>query len=124
MAADGFTRVGVVGLGRMGRFHAANFAGRIPMSRLVRIVDADEELARETSERLGGVEWSTDYADLPEDPELEAVVVASPTPLHAEMAEAAAASGKHVFCEKPISLELGRTQRVNEAVRESGVKMQ
>ena len=78
MAADGFTRVGIVGLGRMGRFHAANFAGRIPMSRLVRVVDANEKLARETSERLGGVEWSTEYADLLKDPEIEAVIVASP----------------------------------------------
>ena len=83
-------RVGLVGLGRMGRFHAANLAGRTPLAELVRIVDASEKLARDTAERLGGVEWSTSYADLLDDPEVEAVVVASPTPLHAEMTEAAA----------------------------------
>lgn len=114
----------MVGLGRMGRFHAANLAGRIPSARLVRIVDASEKVARENSERLGEVEWSTDYAALLEDPEVEAVVVASPTSLHAEMAEAAAASGKHIFCEKPISLDLERTYRVIETVRAAGVRMQ
>lgn len=124
MAADWRTRVGLVGLGRMGRFHAANLAGRIPLVELTRIVDADEGLARDTSEKLGGVGWSTDFADVLEDPEIEAVIVASPTPLHAEMAEAAAAAGKHVFCEKPLSLDLKRTYEVVEAVRSAGVKMQ
>jgi inositol 2-dehydrogenase len=117
-------RLGLVGLGRMGCFHAANLAGRIPGVRLVRIADAAEDVARENSARLGGVEWSARYEDLLEDPEIEAVVVASPTPLHAEMAAAAAAAGKHVFCEKPISLELERTRQVIEAVRAAGVKLQ
>ena len=80
-------RVGLVGLGRMGRFHAANLAGRIPGARLVRIADAAEDVARENASRLEGVEWSTRYEDLLEDPEVEAVLVASPTPLHADMAE-------------------------------------
>jgi inositol 2-dehydrogenase len=117
-------RVGLVGLGRMGRFHASNLAGCVPGARLVRVVDAVEGVACESAARLGSVEWSTRYEDLLEDPEVEAVVVASPTPLHAEMAEAAAAAGKHVFCEKPISLELERTRQVTEAVRAGGVKMQ
>ena len=124
MAVKDRVRVGLVGLGRIGRFHAANLAGHIPLAELVRIVDANENVARDNSERLGGVEWSTDYADLLDDPEIEAVVVASPTPLHAEMSEAAAAAGKHVLCEKPISLDRGRTYEVIEAVRSAGVKMQ
>jgi hypothetical protein len=56
--------VGLVGLGRMGHFHATNLGGRIPLAYLVRIVDADESVARDVSEELRGVEWSTDYADL------------------------------------------------------------
>ena len=124
MAVRDRVRVGLVGLGRMGRFHAANLAGRIPLAELVRIIDANENVARDNSERLGGIEWSTGYADLLDDREIEAVVVASPTPLHAEMVEAAAAAGKHVFCEKPISLDRRRTYQVIEAVREAGVKLQ
>jgi predicted dehydrogenase len=87
----------------------------------MRIANTVEDAARENAARLGGVEWSTRYEDMLGDPEVEAVVVASPTPLHAEMA---AAAGKHVFCEKPISLELERTRQVVEAVRVAGVKLQ
>jgi myo-inositol 2-dehydrogenase/D-chiro-inositol 1-dehydrogenase len=124
MATDERVRVGLVGLGRIGRFHAANLAGRVPGARLVRVADAAEGVARENSGRLGGVEWSTRYDDLLEDPDVEAVVIASPTPLHAEMAVAAAAAGKHIFCEKPISLDLERTYQVIESVGSAGVKMQ
>jgi inositol 2-dehydrogenase len=120
---DETLRVGLVGLGRIGCVHAANLAGRIPGARLVRVVDADEDMAR-TAAPPGDVERSTRYEDLLEDSEVEAVVIASPTPLHAKMAEMAAAAGKHVFCEKPVSLELERTQQVTEAVREAGIKMQ
>src|SRR5215212_7291984 len=108
----------------MGRFHAANLAGRIPLADLVRIVDTDEGIARDVSERVRGVEWSTDYADLLEDPEIDAVVIASPTPLHADMIGAAAEAGKHVFCEKPISLEMESTYEAIEAAREAGIKLQ
>ena len=72
------------------------------------VVDADESLARATGERLG-VEWGTSYEDLVADPEVDGVVIATPTPLHVEMIEGAAAKGKHVFCEKPISLDLPST---------------
>lgn len=124
IAMDETVRVGLVGLGRIGGVHAANLAGRIPGASLVRIVDADEAVARENAAPLANVEWSTRYEDLLEDSEIEAVVIAGPTPLHAGMAEAAAAAGKHVFCEKPVSLDLERTQQVIEAVRGAGVKMQ
>ena len=120
----GPVRLGLVGLGRMGRFHAANLAGRVPGARLVRVADADEDLARENALRLGDAAWSTRYEDLLEDPDVEAVVVASPTHLHAQMVEEAAAAGKHVFCEKPISHDLGRTHEVIEAARAVGVRLQ
>jgi inositol 2-dehydrogenase len=116
-------RLGLAGLGRMGRFHAENLAGRAPSVDLVRVVDTIEAVAREAGERLG-VAWSTDYGDLLRDPDLEGVVVVTPTPLHAEMIEQAAAAGKHVFCEKPISLELEPTLRAIEAVRAADVKLQ
>lgn len=121
---DDAVRLAVVGLGRIGRFHAANLHGRIPAARLVEITDADAAVAREQSERLGGVPWSTDYRRTLDNPEVEGVVVASPTPFHAEMVEEAAARGKHVFCEKPVSLDLGRTYEVLDAVRAAGVRMQ
>jgi len=122
--ADRRVHVGLIGLGRMGRFHAENLAGRIPSTELVRVVDADEGVARAFSERTSGTDWSTSYGDLLDDPGIEAVVIVTPTPYHADMIEAAAAAGKHVFCEKPISLDLERTRRATEAARTAGVKLQ
>jgi inositol 2-dehydrogenase len=114
--------LGVAGLGRIGRLHAENLAGRMPSAELVHVADVDDGRARATGKRLG-VKWSTAYEDLLHDHAVEAVVLATPTPLHAEMIELAAASGKHVFCEKPISLELGPTLRAIEAAREAGIKL-
>ena len=86
------------------------------------MADVDGDLARATGERQG-VEWSTDYDDLLRDGGVEAVVLATPTHLHAEMVEKAAKAGKHVFCEKPISLELEPTLRAIEAARAAGIKL-
>lgn len=118
------TRLGVVGLGRLGAFHAKNLAGRVPGAELVRIVDAEESVAQKISEQAGGVEWSTNYEDLLKDPEIEGIVIATSTPTHVELIERAAGAGKHVFCEKPVALDLDSTYRAIEAVRSAGVKLQ
>src|SRR5438132_9954415 len=100
--------LGVAGLGRIGLMHAENLAGPVPSAALVRVVDADEARARTAGQQLD-VDWSTSYEDLLADPEVHGVVIATPTALHVEMVERAAAAGKHIFCEKPISLdEIGR----------------
>lgn len=116
-------RLGLAGLGRMGRFHAENLAGRAPSIELVRVVDTVEEVARATGERYG-VEWSTSYDDLLRDPEIEGVVLVTPTGLHAEQIEQAAAAGKHVFSEKPLSLDYEPSVRAIEAARAAGIKLQ
>jgi inositol 2-dehydrogenase len=114
--------LGLAGLGRMGRLHAENLA-RLASVELVRVVDLVEDVARATGSRLG-VEWSTDFRDLLHDPEIEGVVVATPTQFHAEMIEQAAAAGKHVFCEKPIALEVEPTLRAIDAAAAAGIKLQ
>jgi inositol 2-dehydrogenase len=116
-------RMGIAGLGRLGQFHAENMAGRAPSIDLVRVVDPIEDVARSTGQRLG-VPWSTGYDDLLNDDSIAAVVIASPTPYHAPMIEQAAAAGKHIFCEKPISLEREPAERAIAAARTAGVKLQ
>ncbi|HEX9598386.1 MAG TPA: Gfo/Idh/MocA family oxidoreductase [Gaiellaceae bacterium] len=116
-------RLGLAGLGRMGQLHAANLAGRVPSAELVRVVDADEDVARSTADRLG-VEWSTSFNDLLADPEVDGVVVATSTPSHAEFVGRAAAAGKHVFCEKPIAHGVGPTVRAIDAAAAAGIKLQ
>lgn len=116
-------RIGIAGLGRMGRFHAENLAMHVPSAELVRVVDAAEDLARSTGEALG-VGWALDVDALLEDPEIEAVAIVTPTPTHAELIERAAAAGKHVFCEKPVSLDERSSRRAIDAAATAGIKLQ
>ncbi len=125
MAKSGRRRIGlgVAGLGRIGLLHAEHSAGRLSSAELIRVVDADEARAREAGNRLGA-SWSTSFEDLLGDAKIDGVVIATPTPLHVEMIERAAAAGKHVFCEKPISLDLPSTLSAIQAARRAAIIFQ
>jgi inositol 2-dehydrogenase len=112
-------RVGLAGLGRMGRIHAASLATRCPSAELACVFDADAGLARQVADqfRVGRAE---SYESILTDGKVDAVAIATPTGTHAELAVQAARAGKHVFCEKPISLDRQATVRVLEAVRAAG----
>src|SRR4051812_12295403 len=96
-------RLGVAGLGRMGRLHAENLAVARGVE-LVTVVDEDESRAGELAADLG-CNWTRSYDELLGDPSLDGVVVVTPTALHVPMVEQAAAAGKHVFCEKPLAFD-------------------
>jgi myo-inositol 2-dehydrogenase/D-chiro-inositol 1-dehydrogenase len=106
----------VVGLGRIGRLHAANLASRV---RLAGVVDAVESVARAVGDRYG-VPWSTSLDELL--PQASGVVIAAPTALHPELVARAAAAGVHVFCEKPLGFTVDEARRAVDAAR--GVRLQ
>jgi myo-inositol 2-dehydrogenase/D-chiro-inositol 1-dehydrogenase len=114
------TTFGVVGGGRIGRIHADNLIA-MPDVRLKTVADPylvpDEWSAR-------GIAPTLDPADIFNDPEIEAVLICSPTPTHAEFTEIAAKAGKHVFCEKPIALDPDRIRQTLDVVDKAGVKLQ
>jgi inositol 2-dehydrogenase len=114
-------RVGLVGLGRMGRIHAVNLAWRCPSARLVAVTDADPVAAAQVGAELG-VSVAPSYEPLLS--EVDAVVIATPTSTHAELVTRAAAAGKAVFCEKPLSFERPATVDTLAAVRAAGVPFQ
>jgi len=116
-------RVAQVGLGRIGSFHAETLARRIPDAELAVVVDPNGELARTIGERFE-VPWSTSYDEVLGDGDIDAVLLASPTPLHADQLEQAAAAHKHIFCEKPLSLDPALAASAVRAAREAGVKLQ
>ncbi len=68
--------------------------------------------------------WSSSYADALAEPAVDAVVIATPTPLHAEMVQEAAAAGRHVFCEKPLSLDVDSGRAATTAARSASVALQ
>src|SRR6476469_5319455 len=120
--------VALVGSGRMGAFHGASLARRIPGARLVAVADpapgAAERLARELGLPPGNGAERTDPAEVFADPGLDAVVIAAPARSHSYLVVAAARAGKNVFCEKPAGLSLSDLDRAIDAARTAGVVLQ
>jgi len=113
--------IGVIGAGRIGQVHAATIA-RLMNAELRGIADPIEAAGRKVAESFQTA-YFPDYRTLLEDPDVQGVVIGSPTPFHAEQMIAAAEAGKHIFCEKPISNDLATIDRCLEVVRTSGVKL-
>jgi myo-inositol 2-dehydrogenase/D-chiro-inositol 1-dehydrogenase len=116
-------RIGLAGLGRMGRIHAANLSARCASAELACVSDADPDVARQVGEQLG-VPWAESYEDILADETVDAVAIATPTQAHAELCVRASQAGKHVFCEKPISLDRRATVETIATVRAAGVTFQ
>ena len=113
---------GVIGAGRIGKRHAGNVAAAIDDAHLVAVFDASEEAARAAT--FGGAEVEPNIEALLARSDVDAVIIASPTPLHVAHVEAAAAAGKAVLCEKPISLDHAETVRAMRTVAHAGIPFQ
>ncbi|OAJ57952.1 oxidoreductase [Paraburkholderia ginsengiterrae] len=111
-AATGRLRMGIVGLGRLGKRHAGNLAYRVPGAALVAACSPVEEERAWAREALPATRLYDDYADLLADREVDAVWLVTPSSLHAQQIVDALHAGKHVFCEKPLSLDLAECERV------------
>jgi inositol 2-dehydrogenase len=115
--------VGVVGLGRLGGLYARHFATRLPGARLHSVTDVRAAAAAQVANETGAKAFA-DYHELLADASLDAVVVLTPTKLHAEVVIAAAKAKKAIFCEKPLSLDLAEGEAMMTAVAGSGVFFQ
>lgn len=116
--------LGVIGAGRIGKVHVANIARGLRDARLVGVADINLAAAQEVASRFNVPLVTSDYRQLLEEPTIQAVVICSATNTHAQIIQEAAARGKHIFCEKPIDLDLGRIEQALEAVKKAGVKLQ
>ena len=110
--------VAIFGAGRIGKIHAGNIVKQ-PGVRLKHVVDPDAQaaaaLASQHDASVGTVEGVFS------DSSIRAVVIASSTDTHADLIQRAAASGKAIFCEKPVDLELARARECAAAVKRAGV---
>src|SRR3954453_16651489 len=115
--------VAVAGLGEIGRLRARHLADAGPRARLVLVVYRGATLARELGTELRA-SWSTSYRDALADPAVDAVVIATPTPAHAQMVIDAAGASKHAFCEKPLSLDERSGRAAARAMERAGRALQ
>src|SRR3954453_720872 len=116
-------RVAVIGVGRIGRMHAQLLVHRVPGVALASVYDAVPDVARRGGAGVG--------ADVPESvdellsaSDVDAVAICSSTPTHAPLIERAAAAGKAILCEKPVSLDLEELDGALAEVTRAGVPFQ
>lgn len=114
----------IVGLGKWGQtlVNSAQDAGR-PKGNLIRFVRAVTRTPEKAAAfaRAQGLPLGSDYGEVLADPAIEAVVLATPHSQHAAQIEAAAAAGKHVFVEKPFTLDKASAERAVAACRQARV---
>jgi myo-inositol 2-dehydrogenase/D-chiro-inositol 1-dehydrogenase len=116
-------RIGVIGVGRIGRMHAELLARRVPGAAVAALFDAHPASADSVGAELGvPVAGSTE--ELLGSPDVDAVAICTSTDTHADLIVAAARAGKAIFCEKPVSLDLPQVDRALRAVEEAGVPFQ
>jgi myo-inositol 2-dehydrogenase / D-chiro-inositol 1-dehydrogenase len=125
MVATGIAtlRVGIVGVGRIGRLHADVLTHRVPGAAVTAIYDPDPGSARDVGDRLG-VPVAGSVDELLAAGDVDAVAICSTTETHAELIVATARAGKAIFCEKPVSLDLAEVDRALAAVADAGVPFQ
>ncbi len=120
--------IGIIGMGWMGEVHSRSYREILDrfydsgiQPRLVVCSDNVEKRAKEAKERLGFEQYTTDWHEVIDNPDIEVVNIAAPNGLHLEMVRAAAQAGKHVFCEKPVGKDPQETAQCEQAARQANV---
>lgn len=112
--------VGLAGLGRLGSFYAEYLEYQIPGSQVLAIADADTEIAENIGDKLDIENVFTDYRDMLELDNLDAVVITTPTSTHKDIVIAASEKGKMIFCEKPLSISLDDAADMKQVIQKNG----
>src|SRR6516164_1013663 len=112
-------KVAVIGTGFIGSVHARNLA-RHPGVELVAVSDANIEFAKKIAATTGAKAVS-DVAEVFNNKDIQAVLIATPTDTHVDYLERAAEAGKAIYCEKPIGLDYAEAEKAVRTVRAAGV---
>jgi predicted dehydrogenase len=122
-------RVGLIGAGWMGRAHAAafenaarTFGSEPAILEIAAVADVSEAAARDFAGRFGVARWTVEWRSVVSDPAIDVIDITTPNDVHPEIALAAIAAGKHVYCEKPMANTAAEARAMTEAAKAAGVK--
>ncbi len=124
MTSNEKIKIGIIGAGRIGKLHAEHLAYRINNAEPVAITDIFRTAAEDTAKKLNIATVTDDYTDILNDASIQAVFICSSTDTHAQLIQESASAGKHIFCEKPIDLDLDKINQAIKTVEETSVKLQ
>ena len=114
----------LIGVGRAGLIHAGHIHERVKDAQMVALCDTSEKALSEHGQELGVDLLFTDYKQACACPEVDAVIIVTPTFLHCQIATEAARRGKHIFLEKPMAITTDECHQINAEVEKAGVKLQ
>ncbi len=115
-------RVGIIGTGDIAKAHALGY--QTAGASIVAVCDVDESMLARRKQEWSVERAYTNYEDLLADPEVEVVSICTPNSMHHPITVAAAKAGKHVLCEKPVSLDLAQGEEMIRACDNAGVVFQ
>jgi len=114
---------GLIGCGDIAQKRVAPALRDLANCELIAVSRAQSQLAASFANQFGARRWYARWRELVDDPEIQAVYVATPVYLHVEQTIAAAEAGKHVLCEKPMALNVAECDRMLQACRSNNVKL-
>jgi scyllo-inositol 2-dehydrogenase (NAD+) len=117
-------RCAAIGLGRLGYWHAENIHTKVKSAKLVKVASSRAETAEKVARELGVEGWTTNPDDIFTDPNIDAVIISTPTDTHAQYVKMAIQHGKHIFVEKPIAKSVEDARELVRLVAESGITCQ
>ena len=123
--------IGMIGYGSIGRVHALAYRSLpyhygLPLAavHIAGVATTRRETAQAAAAEIGCDFWTDDYRELLARPEIDAVDICVPNHMHAEIVTEAAAAGKHIYCEKPLAMNVAEAQQMVAAVQAAGVNSQ
>ncbi len=114
-------RVALIGAGAVADYHHVPALRLDKRAKLVAACDANAELVSQRRSQWQIEKVSTDPFAICADPDVDAVIIATPNDTHLPITLAAAKAGKHVLCEKPLGLNAGQVRQMYHAARDAGV---
>lgn len=123
--------IAMIGYGGIGRVHAMAYRD-IPFHyglpadsfEIVGVATSRAESAQKAAQEIGCQIWTADYRELLARDDIDVIDCCTPNHMHEEILLAAAAAGKHIYCEKPLAMNVAEGQRILSAVEKAGVKTQ
>ncbi|MCP4690307.1 MAG: Gfo/Idh/MocA family oxidoreductase [Desulfobacterales bacterium] len=116
-------KVGFIGCGRISDLHHLGYVDH-PSAQVYAVCDTDPEVLKRRTKEWHTHKAYTDYREMLQDPDLDAVEILSPHPYHEEMAVAAAEAGKHMVVQKPMTVDMESAHRMTQAAEKAGVVFQ
>lgn len=116
-------RVGIIGLGMISDNHIQGYQKVGDKAKIAAVCDVREDLSKEKAKSLGLSRWYTDYREMIKRDDIDAIDILVPHHLHAKIAKDVAASGKHIFLEKPIARYIDESREIIEAAKRGNVRL-